>query len=144
MSDVVKLSHGRRSGLRTHFNLDAAIAAAGAGEPEPDRLEFEKRFPYVALSDDAIFINENPADMELTAAHIDDMCMHFYEVMRYVPVMPLITGWRELMQRITMADVCAEIRASTRSDWKRKPSYYTALVMEFYGRTGTVIGLLSM
>lgn len=141
MSEVVQLFGAKET--RNRFDLDAVIAESRkngvGGEPVPNLADFEAKFPGDRTSGDQDFIVDSQVTVTLVAERIEDMCMHFFMVMHYVPEIELIAQWREFTRRMGLKDLCDELRTSTSVDWKVRPAYFTALNCEFFERMQTLL-----
>ncbi len=148
MSDIVQPAFGRKGKPAARFDLDKTIEESRVymrgTEASPDRAEFEKRFPGDRMQCEQAYIAGNSFALVTVAERTDDMCHFFYHTLRYEPDMHLIGEWRELMERINLEDVCGELVAGLHGDWRKKPSYYTALNMEFHQRMAAILQVLSM
>ncbi|MBP9757891.1 MAG: hypothetical protein KBD06_04785 [Candidatus Pacebacteria bacterium] len=145
MSEVISLAD-RKNKSRATFDLDAVIAAGKAngvgGEPTPNLAEFEQKFPGDRRAGDDDYIVDSQITVTLVAERIEDMCMHFFMVMHYVPEIELIAEWWELTRRMGLKDLCDELRKSTSADWKVRPAYFTALNSEFFERMQVLLKIL--
>ena len=146
MSNVVSGPFGRKDKPASRFNLDAVIeksepSATPMAEPTPNVAELEQAYPEDRSGGDCDYIVENQFIIMLVGERIDEMCMYFFRVMEYEPNIPLISDWRDAMHNMGIEDVCREIRVSTSSEWQGKPSYFTALTMEFYERIPAALGI---
>lgn len=147
MGNIVEGPFGRKDKPTARFDLDAVIAKSEtcivpAGEPTPDIAKMKQTYPEDRSGGDSDYIADNQFVVMLVGERIDEMCMHFFLVMQYVPDIQLISDWRDVIRNMGLEDVCREIRLSTHSDWKVMPSYFTALTMEFYERIPAALGIV--